>query len=474
MKKVLPVLLAALMVLGLFAGCSLTDDKTNAPADEQTADAVADDTPVVTVGGEVALTWGDLKLEYQNYWSQFYQSNGITLADAGYVDSAVQEIVDYYAESPIIAYQAKQQGFGELTAEQQAALQAKIDEMLQSYDEYYRSLAEEDAEADASIDVEARIRELIVEDASYYTGKDMTYDEYMDWMKQLITEQYLGDLLKEKVLSTVVAEDDYLQTWYDNALISQTSDYDANPAYYLDDRESFELGVEGASPVLYVPQGYARVMDILVAPTGTLPEDYDEKVSRMNDLQAEYGKLSFNDALGGTNDSAARLAEILAEYGTLKTETDAAHSEYVKDAKAAVEAAYAELQGGAAFREVLEKYTVNEKFTENEIFREKGALLNAESNSTWSNAVIEAFKGLAAGGYSAVFEDDDGYHILCYVGDETPGIRPFDEVKEEIRPTVLEDKKDEEWNTLLEAWKADDSVVFDKELIALVSTIAVG
>ncbi|HWS28553.1 MAG TPA: peptidylprolyl isomerase [Clostridia bacterium] len=467
MKKFLALLIAAIMILGIAAGCSLKDEP-NAD-DPVNAGDIAGDTPVVTVDGEVVLTWADYTTEYNTYNEQFYQSSGAYLEDAGYADTAVSEIIDFYTEDAVIAYQAKKQGADQLTEEQQTELQAQIDDLIKGYDEYYRSQAEEEAADDASIDVDARVDELIAEEAQYYTGKEMTYDEFMDWLKDAVTDQFVGDLLKEKALQDVVAGDDYVETFYNDELASQTESYDATPANYLSDQEAFETAVEGAVPVLYVPEGYARVMDILVTPTGTLPDDYDQKLTDMSDLKEEYGQLAFDDAANGNSENAVRMAEILTEYAALKAETDAAHDEYVREAKEKIEAAYAELQAGTPFADVLAKYTENTKFTDNEIFRQKGALMYA-SGSDWSNAVIEAFKTLSVGSFSAVLEDDEGFHILYYVSDEIPGVRPLSDVTELIRPAATEQKKSEEWDALLTAWKADSSVVIDQDLVDAVKT----
>lgn len=462
MKKFLALLIAAILILGIAAGCSLKD-QPNTDEPVNTSD-IADDAPVVTVDGEVVLTWADFKNEYTTYNEQFYQSSGAYLEDAGYADTAVQEIIDFYTEDAVIAYQAKKQGIDQLTTEQQTELQTQIDDLIKGYDEYYRATAEEEAAGDATIDVDARVNELIAEEAQYYTGKEMTYDEFMGWLTDAVTDQFVGDILKEKALTDVVVDDDYIETWYNEELSSQQESYETDPSYYLSDQESFELGDEGAVPVLYVPEGYARVMDILAVPTGTLPDDYEQKLTDMNTLQEEYGKLSFEDATGGSSENAARMAEILTEYAALKAETDAAHDEYVRAAKEKIEAAYAELQAGTPFADVLVKYTENTKFTDNETFRQKGALMHSEG-SDWSNAVIEAFNSLSVGSFSAVFEDDEGFHILYYVSDEIPGARTLSDVTELVRPAATEQKKSEEWDAILTAWKADSSVVIDQDLV---------
>jgi hypothetical protein len=234
MKKFLALLIAAIMTLGIAAGCSLkdqptTDEPANTDGTANTGD-IADDTPVVTVDGEVVLTWADFKNEYTTYNEQFYQSSGAYLADAGYADTAVQEILDFYTDDAVIAYQAKKQGVDQLTTDQQTELQAQVDDLIKGYDEYYRAKAEEEAAADSTIDVDARINELIAEEAKYYTGKEMTYDEFMGWLTDAVTGQFVGDILKEKALTDVAVGDSDIEIWYNEELASQTESYKTTPS----------------------------------------------------------------------------------------------------------------------------------------------------------------------------------------------------------------------------------------------------
>ena len=93
MKKLLTLLLAAIMTLSLFAGCSL----------EEKEKEIADNTPVATVDGQVVLTWGAYKSHYNEYVGQFYQYYGAYPEDIGYT-TAASDILGYYTEDAIVAY----------------------------------------------------------------------------------------------------------------------------------------------------------------------------------------------------------------------------------------------------------------------------------------------------------------------------------------------------------------------------------
>ncbi len=460
MKKTLALLLAATLSIGLLAGCSLTDE--GAPTVSASPDASPSASPadvdanaaVVTIDGETAVTWSEFKntFDYYTYIYSTYMGSSIT----------AKEVVNLMISDKLIARQAKISGFTDtLTEEQKTELQTLLDEQLESLNNEYRALAEEEA----AEDVEARFKEMIAEDVTNYYGKEMTYDEYIALYKSNLTDQYISGIYKEHVLASVTVEDSAVQAWYDENLPTQQSEYTETPASYELAQVSFDYGSEGAVPALYVPEGYSRVMDILVMPTGTLADDYDEKLTKQDELKAEYGTLAFEDALSGKKENAARLAEILTEYNALKAETDAMFETYMAEAKTKIEQAYAELQGGASFAEVMKKYTENADFIDSAIHAEKGMLIGAESTS-WSNAVLEAFQGLTVGAYSTVFVDDDGYHILYYVADETPGARSFADMSDSIKAVVLATAQETEWNTLMESWTAGDGIVIDQELLA--------
>ena len=128
---------------------------------------------------------------------------------------------------------------------------------------------------------------------------------------------------------------------------------------------------------------------------------------------------------------------------------------------AKVQAAYEKLQAGEDFLSVMLEYSENGTFTTYPVFQEIGLLINPdlEESTYWSKEIREAFKGLSVGEYSEPFQDEGGYHILYYLSDEVAGERSYEELKDIIYAQLLEDARTEEWNKILEAWFADESVV---------------
>ena len=459
MKKLLMLLLAAAMTLSL-AGCSLEK-----PAVQQPQSGTQDNAAVVTIGGEVILTWAQYSAVFDANANYYMQGTGMNIAQDPDMLAEFQDLViDYLTGSEIVAYQARQQGLDKLTDEQQAEIDADIQAEKQNLYDYYIEVAQGEAEADENIDVEARARELAAEEAVSLTGREMSYEEYEAWLGKRIENDYISNLLKEKVESGIEISASDIDAYYAEKSAAQQTAYGEDPASYEYDLEYFEMF--GGEPILYAPEGFSRVLQIVAYPEGDLPVDYEEKIDTMSELEAEYGKLAFAYALKGGapegGDEALKLQEILTQYNSLKAETDAMYEAYMKEAREKVQAAYAELEGGASFLDVKKAF-------EGDLFDEasaQGMLITAKHETeTWSSAVMEAFKSLAMGAYSPVFEDEDGLHILYYLSDEEQGLRPIDGMREAIKTSLLEAKKATEWEEHVALWKKDASVVIDEALV---------
>ncbi len=471
MKKIIALALAALLTLGLFAGCSLTsgDDvpvttdsangTDNIPVviEEQDRDAA-----VITVGDQV-VTMGEYMDLFDTYAS-YYVSYGYDI----YSDpTALQEfqdfIVDLLAEEAVIAYQAEQAGFGELGEEQLQEVEDRVAEELDYLLSTYRPQAEEEAAADPTIDVEARTQELIEAETEYYTGTSMSYDEFVEWIRAYYEEAAVSELFREETLKDITVDDAAIQEWYDTALAEQTTMYTEDGGAYKDAEESFEK--YGDSPVVYVPEGYSRVLHILIAPEEEPSEEYNSKLTEMDSLAAEYGELAFEAALSGEDNP--RLSEILSSYRTLEQEAEELEQARMADSLATANSLYAQLEEGADFRTLMMENTQDNSILSFDIIAEKGLLISNryQSDVDWSNEVKTAFATMEIGQYSQVIQDTEGCHIIYYLSDEPAGAVDIDTVRDAIEAILLTELQDAEWAAMLETWKNDGSVTINEDLV---------
>lgn len=480
MKKAISILLAAVMLVPLFAACQLTDDETSSSpeptataADETTSDSDLDLTAVVAQIGDETITLGDVKTLFDSYVSYFSYYGYDVTSDEATLQQFQDDIVNKMVEDKLIEVKAKELGYDQLTEEQQAELDKRVQDELDDMEAYYRDQAEQEYASDNSINVEDRINELILEEAAYNMNQDdVTYDDYVNFIREDMKASYLQELLKAGELADVTVTNEEVQEEYQTLVDADTTTYTDDAASYFTAQNTYETTGEGV-PAMYVPEGYHRIYDIYIAFEGSLSEDYDTNQNTMATLKSEYQDLAFQDAIAGTSDNATRMAEIVSEYNALQNACDKMYNDYISSAKTQADDLYAQLQAGADFKELMLANTQNDDFTSSDLLAQRGKLItnDYDTDDTWGDNTKEVFKTLSIGQYSEPYTEDDGYHIIFYVGDETPGVRVLeDDVLDAVKAQVLSTKKDTEWNALLDEWKNDDSVKIYTDVYRVLGT----
>lgn len=453
MKKIFAAALALAMMFTA-VGCNSI---TSSTSDTSGTDA---DVAVATIGDrEVAFS------EYKqlfDLYAGYYAMMGYDIStDEEATQQLQDDVIDALVLNEIIAYQAAEAGFNQLSEEKLAEIEKNAQEDLESIVEECKAQAESDAEDDSSVNVEERTAEYVADQAESYAGERMTADEFGEWIQENYIENAIGEAFREEMVRDVTVSDSSIQSWYDENLEQQKADYDEDPEGYKSAKETEEL--YGGSPVLYTPEGYSRVLEILITPTDAISEEYSNKFDEMQNLESEYGELAFTVQVeGGTG--AARLNEIKKEYKAAKAEADKLLDEYFKPSVEKANEAYAKLQAGEKFEDVAAEYSDETNAPE------KGLLISQKSSSyDWSDEIKAAFAKLKLGEYTKPIKDDNGVHILYYLSDEPAGEIPLDDVKDAIRELLLDDAQQEEWNQMLETWKNDGSVSLNEELIRSVA-----
>ncbi len=454
MKKAFALIFALVMALSV-VGCSTTP-AAEGPAETQVT--VHDpDAPIVTIGDEV-ITFGEYE-ELFNTYAGYYAMMGYDMEnDQETVESLQDFIVDTMVQERVIAYQAKENGYDQLSDEKMAEIEVTAAAEFEDMMVMLREQANNEAAEDDTINAEERLAELVAQETEYYTGTPMSEDEMKQWIVDYYKENAIYELFREAMLADVTVSDEKVQEWYDNAVIEDAETYGETPEYYKDDKEGEEL--YGDYPVTYAPEGYKRMLHILIMPEEAMATEYYDNETAIETLRAEYGELAFAvDVEGG--EGAARMKEIVSEYKQLKAEMDKLEKEYYAPAIEKAQEAFAKLEAGEAFETVMAEYTQDEEQTE------KGRLISNQyvSDYDWSNEVKAEFATLKVGEYSKVVQDDEGCHILYYLGDEPAGNVELDTIREAIREQLIYEAQEEEWQALVEAWKNDGSITMDNDLI---------
>lgn len=204
---------------------------------------------------------------------------------------------------------------------------------------------------------------------SYADGLGVNEQTYVDEFRmQLAQVNYYEWLLGENAIT-----DEVVQAAYEARVAASREMYAENVA-------AFEAAVSGGSEVWFVPEGYRRVLQILLPAQG--------------------------------EDDAARLSSVQATVEEINTR----------------------LEGGEAFTALIAEYGTDANFA-NESFYETGYQVHRES-AVWEDAFVAAAfseRMAAPGCWSEPFASDLGVHILYYLSDVPGGAL---EMTEEVRDAL--------------------------------------
>ncbi len=431
----LSALVLAIGMLMSAAACQLQDNGADVQTDASREDVA------VSIGGTHTITKGEVEDAYNNMVAQYqYYGMSAPTAEAD-IETMQDAVVDMLTSEEMQVFQAEQMG---ITVDQEmlSQIEADTEDEMMELTQMFRS----QAEAEGAADVAARTVEIFNEQL-IAAGLDMDVDGYRAYVREQIEIEALVNALKEKVKGEVTVSEEEAKAYYDDLLTTQKETYDADAAAYLEDQENYEKF--GGDPIVVIPEGYIRVKSITIAPQEEISEDYATLESELTALEAEFGSLSLNNP--GQN--AARIGQIRTEYAGKRAEADKLYDEYTAAAKEKAGKAYAALQGGASFDEVLAEYGEDDVYTTYPVFATEGLLmLKGETTSTWPQEVVEAVDKLEAGAYTPLIQVGDMFYIAQLVGDEQVGEIAYEDVQEEMERLAAETKAEDHWNEQLDGW----------------------
>ncbi len=399
------------------------------------------------------------KGEFIDEFTQAIQYVSMFGYDPTVSDTELSDFQDMVLESLVRKnleiYQAGLKGYKELS---EAELK-EVDSVVADEEAYIFEAALEQAKASSGAASEEEINksaeELFPKAAEQIVGKAFTREEFRIWLKEMEVRGRLVEKMRNEFEATISVTDEEVQSAFNEELEADKTELAETPGSYKQYQESAEK--YGGDPPFFVPEGYVRVKYIKLVPEDELPAELAENEAKLSELEAELGKLSLSEE--GTN--AERIAQIKADHASLKAATLKLRTEHFEKSKLEAEQAYEKLQSGASFDAVMKEFSKDSDFTNYDIFKEKGKLLSShESAVDWSSEIKSAvLKLTVAGSYTGIIEDDEGFHILQYVGKEPAGSREFSQYKESMHETVLTAKQAEEWETLLLEWSKDTTLV---------------
>ena len=474
MKRWMAWVTVAGLMLGLLAGLSgcnvmSEEDKETVENVSSTGEGVVDSTVIAEVDG-AQITFAQFKYLYDKYAEQ-YTYYGYNLEIDWQMRTYIQDIlINALFKEKLIELKADERGYYDLDAQNEAAMSDSVAERFESMELYFITKAEDALAQDPSLDRHVVFDQLVAQESKATTGSEMTLQDYCVWMEKQMRIEKAIEQLKVDELKNVSVTEDAISEWYTTTLEREQAQYQQNPEMYKENADAFE-STESLKPVTYVPEGYSRILHIFTYPYGRvslIEPEYESLTARVEKIVQEWGALMLEDIRNGNQANAERIAQLQEEYITKKNRIAAADEKNNADAKAAVEAAYAKLQSGEDFRAVLKEYTRDNYFMDNERMVQNGMLISpayqSVTASEWSNTVKQEFEKLEIGEYSPIFQDEDGFHIVYYVSDESAtGAKPLESVRADINAMLLVDQEYYAWESVKEDWvKAADTKLYEE------------
>lgn len=396
---------SSILLAALLAGCGIF----TVNADRDMAQVVARVNGAEITKGEV-VGIADAYAQYQ----------GFKTTDANYKDelkSVRTEYVESLIKNKLVLTHGKDYGITGLSA----------DEQKQADTQYQQNINTAKSTASDALKAEGVTNPTDQQIMDRVNKNFAANHSSPDKMKKSLEEQMLVDKTSQAMRNTVQDKDlseQEVKEFYDSALSTQKSTYDATPS-------EFESAYNNKQFLVYYLPGYRLVKQIFIPVS-------DADKTNLDTLAQN------NDPTVGTVSQQA-LAKI----------------------KPTVDEVYAALKNGKTFDELITTYnkdTGEASYPDGYLIGDKtdvSAITESSSEEFYLTDIKTAAMKLAkAGDYSVdAIATQYGYHILQYVKDITPvGEVPYDTIKDQARTNALADKQEKAYNDLLAKWGKEDKI----------------
>ena len=301
-------------------------------------------------------------------------------------EATLNSVLAQMAGDKIIAIRARELGLTELTEEDQAAIEKEAAE------NYETQLADYIAFVSGGADSRDTAAQKLAEESGV-TLESVTESVRQSWW----TRKFYDDIVQE-----VSVSDEEVQAYYDALLVKQRETFTAYP-------EEFEYAHQTGEPIVFRPEGYRAVRDILIP----FPDDVAEEAADLME-QLEAG--------GADADAQARLNELFAPL------------------EATAEEVQKKLADGQPFAALMDEYGCDEVLQE-EPMHSEGYYISDGSYVNSTEYVDGSMMLEQPGQVSAPLRSMFGLHLVEYVGDVASGEVPLADVADAMRAGALKDKQ---------------------------------
>lgn len=446
----------------------------------------ADDAKIIASIGEEEVSLALFKAAFESYAGYYQQMGADPYASKAAVENLQDMVSDALVADALVLHHARLESF-ELSEEEAAQVRASVESELAEIKSETMAQAEERYASDSSKSVEQHFDALIKEISAYYTGEEMTFEEYSrEYLEQSLKTQLIENYYNGIIDSIEVSEAD-IEKWIATQRESDKKRYEEQPEAYFSDMNSYEYfgdEYDDLHPSAYVPEGYSRVLDIVVYPKDEIGEEYTNAMTQLNDIASRCSDMLFSDALEGSNANEAKISELIEEYKQLKAQTDAMLEDFQTESRNKIDEAYRLLEEGKSFTDVLMQYSEDSATVGGEdgdgceLFRTKGMLISLVHDcgtNDWSKTFKDIYRMTEKGKYSGVFTDDDGsLHIIYRGEDEIAGEVDASSLRDAAISSIRLERRDGAWNELMEEWRKDPELKVDIDAIRKVGIENIG
>lgn len=378
--------IAIVLAFGLiFAGCSMVE--VNAERDRETV--------IAKVGDEVVLKgeFQDVFSMYKSYgYFEYYPEDfDIKPEHKDYYKEAAENIISSLVDVKVAEITAREKGCFDFTAEEQA----EIDEQVSSYLNVYAGMyaAELKLLPENSKKTEEELTAIALENIDIYLAENN-----FGLTKQSIREEYENtkaqDKLFEMTTSGIEVTEDEVKEAFDVKVESEKNSYEQGTA-------NFEQNASAGETLYFVPENVRKAQHILIQ----LPTEDQDAVNAL--LQAgdnELAEIKLKEVLMGIEDAA--------------------------------NAAYERAVDGEDFELLMEELGQDPGMESYDYY--------VVMNPTLSY-VVEFAEGLFAlkniGDITEPIATNYGYHIIKYYDDMESGPVAYDDVRDDIYNTMLDERR---------------------------------
>lgn len=354
--------------------------------------------------------------EYQRTLNGFLSNYGLTeesLLESLGAEEAVEyknNVIDEMVLQELMMQYAQQHDLADLSDDETAEVDAKVE----SYLEDLRASFRNDVEAEGTLTDEAADKEAQERFDEYVR----TYEYTESNLQQQYSRQMILDRVYDDVMAGCVVTDDDVRVYYE-AQVREFEETDReDPAAALDEYLKSQDSV-----IVYVPSAASEEVRYVKHILVQLPSAASAEISN---LEAE-----------GETDEAARL-----------------RAEAMDELRGKAQEILDEARAGTDFDDLISEYNEDPGMS----YYPEGYLVY--EGASFDSAFLEDALSLEQVGdiSSEPVESSFGYHIIRYESAPVSGPVRFEDVEEDIRELLQQEKRESYWRDAVDTWKEEADI----------------